>query len=175
MSTFSSQSSTLIRAMGLDTPSPAATLTKVNHLLQLDSKGGYFITTFYGVLDLAQNSMTYCIAGHNPPVSLDAQAGSVSLLPKGGLALGIFDPVNYKDEKISFKPGDALVLYTDGVTETNASLGELYGNQRMLKTLQASMKKNPTEIIATLIKSLDKFKGDNPPTDDVTLLVVKRQ
>jgi sigma-B regulation protein RsbU (phosphoserine phosphatase) len=67
------------------------------------------------------------------------------------------------------------VLYTDGVTETNASSGELYGNQRMLKTLQARMKENPTGIIAALIESLDKFKGDNPPTDDVTLLVVKRQ
>lgn len=166
---------TLIRAMGLDTLSPAATLRKVNHLLQLDSKGGYFITTFYGVLDLTENRMTYCNAGHNPPVSLDAQAGSATLLAKGGLALGIFDPVEYTDEKIFFKPQDALVLYTDGVTETNSASGELYGNHRMLKSLLTSMKKQPAEIITALINSLEKFKGDNPPTDDVTLLVVKRQ
>jgi sigma-B regulation protein RsbU (phosphoserine phosphatase) len=166
---------TLIRAMGLDTPSPAATLEKVNHLLQLDSKGGYFITTFYGVLDLTENSMTYALAGHNPPVIINTQSGSATLLNKGGIALGIFDPVNYIDEKISFELGDALVLYTDGVTETSSESGELFGNKHMLKTLSDHMHETPTKIISALVEVLDQFKGDNPPSDDVTLLVVKRQ
>jgi sigma-B regulation protein RsbU (phosphoserine phosphatase) len=165
----------LIRAMGLDTPSPAATLEKVNHLLQLDSKGGYFITTFYGVLDLTENSMTYALAGHNPPVIINTQSGSATLLNKGGIALGIFDPVNYIDEKISFELGDALVLYTDGVTETSSESGELFGNKHMLKTLSDHMHETPTKIISALVEVLDQFKGDNPPSDDVTLLVVKRQ
>ncbi len=166
---------TLIRAMGMDSLSPAAALTKVNHLLQLDAKGGYFITAFYGVLDLYENCMTYCLAGHNPPVSLVPQSGSVKMLNKGGLALGIFDPVEYIDEKICFGPGDALVLYTDGVTETNADGGDLFGNSRMLKTLEANINKHPSVIVDKLIAALDKFKGDTPPSDDVTLLVVKRQ
>ena len=166
---------TLIRAMGLDSLSPAAALTKVNHLLQLDAKGGYFITSFYGVLNLTENCMTYALAGHNPPVSLDAQTGSATLLNKGGVALGIFDPVEYINAKICFNPGDALVLYTDGVTETNSSGGDFFGNKRMLKTLDAVMKKHPSEIVSKLIDALDKFKGNNPPSDDVTILVVKRQ
>lgn len=166
---------TLIRAMGLDSTSPAATLTKVNHLLQLDAKGGYFITSFYGVLDLTKNCMTYCLAGHNPPVQLDAQSGTATLLNKGGLALGIYDPVTYKDEKICFNPGDALVLYTDGVTETTSDSGDLFGNSRMLKNLHTNLKKHPSEIVTKLILELDKFKGNNPLSDDLTLLVVKRQ
>jgi len=166
---------TLIRAMGIDSVSPAATLTKVNHLLQLDAKGGYFITSFYGVLDLADNCMTYSLAGHNPPVSLDSGSGTAAMLEKGGVALGIFDPVTYSDEKIVFKPGDSLVLYTDGVNESTTSNGDLFGNSRMLKTLQANLEKDPSEIVSNLIEALDKFKGSNPPSDDVTLLVVKRQ
>jgi serine phosphatase RsbU (regulator of sigma subunit)/putative methionine-R-sulfoxide reductase with GAF domain len=166
---------TLIRAMGIDSPSPAATLTKVNHFLQLDAKGGYFITAFYGVLDLTKNCMTYTLAGHNPPVSLDSKSGTAVMLEKGGLALGIFDPVSYTDQRICFKSGDSLVLYTDGVNESTTSNGDLFGNSRMLDILQANLKSHPTEIVSNLIAALDKFKANTPPSDDVTLLVVKRQ
>ncbi|MEA4811044.1 MAG: GAF domain-containing protein [Anaerolineaceae bacterium] len=166
---------TLIKAMGLETLSPAKTLQKVNHLLQLDSKEGFFITSFYGVLDLQQNLMNYCIAGHNPPVLLSAQTRQALMLQKGELALGILDPVAYADRCIRFAAGDSLVLYTDGVTEMLAENGAFFGNERLLATLQKGHAENPPELVQRLSSALAEFKGKNPPNDDVTILVLKRR
>src|SRR5690606_10863196 len=66
-SLYMTVSRTLIRARALELESPAPTLEKVNHILQLDSSDGFFVTVFYAVVELASGTVTYCVAGHNPP------------------------------------------------------------------------------------------------------------
>lgn len=167
-------SRTLIRAASLETLSPAVTLERVNHLLQLDSQQGFFVTTFYGVLDTLSNTLTYCNAGHNPPLFYTHATHSVRQLRRGGVALGAFENINLTDFQVAFEPGDDLYLFTDGVTEGTATDGSFYGLSRPVALIEQTGHLSADQILDAAIQDQAKFRGDNPFSDDATQLVLKR-
>lgn len=173
-SLYMTVSRTLIRAIALEVVSPARTLERVNHLLQLDSSQGFFVTVFYGVIEEATGKMEYCIAGHNPPYFLDHDLKEVSALPRGGIALGAMDPIHLKDQIIQLDPGDACVLYTDGITETFDPNGMPFGNQRFERALAKGIEANAPELLEIIEEHVRNFRADAPTSDDTTLLVIKR-
>lgn len=174
-SLYMTVSRTLIRAMALESDSPARTLEKVNHILQLDSSDGFFVTVFYGILDLNTGKVTYCLAGHNPPIWLRSSLGKVQQLEKGGIALGVMDPVQLQDQKIVLSSGDGLVLYTDGITESFSPDGDEYGVRRLLTKLAAFPGKTARAIVDGIGQGLDEFRDGAPLSDDYTLLVISRE
>ncbi len=173
-SLYMTVSRTLIRAIALEAISPARTLERVNHLLQLDSTQGFFVTAFYAVIEEATGKMEYCIAGHNPPYFLNYDQNEVQALPRGGIALGAMDPITLKDQSIQLDPGDACVLYTDGITETFDPEGMPFGNQRFERTLSKGIKANAPELLEIIETHVKAFRADAPTSDDTTLLVIKR-
>lgn len=173
-SLYMTVSRTLIRAIALEAVSPAQTLERVNHLLQLDSTQGFFVTAFYAVIEEATGQMEYCIAGHNPPYFLDYDQKEVKALPRGGIALGAMDPIHLKNQTIQLKPGDACVLYTDGITETFDPHGMPFGNQRFERALGKGIKANATELLEIIENHVKAFRDTAPTSDDTTLLVIKR-
>lgn len=173
-SLYMTVSRTLLRAMTLETDSPARTLEKVNHILQLDSRDGFFVTVFYGILELSSGKLTYCVAGHNPPVWLKPNRGEVQQLSKGGVALGLIDPLQLQDQKLTLSSGDALVLYTDGITETFSPGGEEFGTRRLLTTLSSPSGRSAEAIVEGIGTALTAFRAGAALADDYTLLVVRR-
>ncbi|MFZ3071538.1 MAG: GAF domain-containing protein [Anaerolineaceae bacterium] len=165
---------TLIRAIALESFSPARTLERVNQLLQLDSKRGFFVTCFYGILDQERHMLLYSNAGHLPPYHLDKLAGTAVKLERGGIALGAMEEITLAEHAIELAPGDGLVLFTDGVTEAFNKVGSFYGEARYQKLLQKSGNLSASGILETVEQDLEKFRRDAPLSDDITQMVLKR-
>ncbi len=174
-SLYMTVSRTLIRSVALENESPAGTLEKVNHILQLDSEDGFFVTVFYAVMELTNGKVTYCVAGHNPPFVLCLDRARVQPLSRGGIALGMMDPISLKDQGLVLEPGDGLVLFTDGITETFSPAGEAFGEVRLQAKLESLMGQTSREIIEGIRLSLDNFRDDAELDDDYTLLVIRRK
>ena len=141
---FMALTRTLMRAAVLQTDSPAEALRQVNDLLYPDCEQGMFVTAVYGVLDLKTGKFTYANAGHNPPLAIAVRRGSpdpvveIDRLTRTGIALGVIEHAEMTERSITLLPGQTLVLYTDGVTESFSPAGEMYGEERLLQMLTAS-------------------------------------
>ena len=169
-------SCSLIRTYAAAHPSrPDLVLASVNRRLLVDTGSDQFVTLFYGILDPASGELTYCNGGHNPPYLFDsANEGSVRILGNTGAALGVTDDVTWQRKTVLILPGNALVLYTDGVTEAMADDGTFYGVDRLLEVARAHQGSTAQNIQQAVLASMQAFTGDAPQPDDVTLMVVAR-
>jgi serine phosphatase RsbU (regulator of sigma subunit)/putative methionine-R-sulfoxide reductase with GAF domain len=166
---------TLIRASANDRSSPAKVLEDVNRLLVNDSSESMFVTAVYITLSLKTGELTYANAGHNRPLLYHVNTRAVEKLPKGGTALGILEDPKLENHSLTLEPGDALVLFTDGVTDLQAPDGTFFGDARLEELVQA----HGNEIIQNMLEELDdaliEFRRGVPPSDDITVLAVRRE
>ncbi|GMU22340.1 MAG: hypothetical protein AMXMBFR13_24260 [Phycisphaerae bacterium] len=129
-----------------------------------------FVTAFYGIWDPARRELTYACAGHNPPRLKRCGAGGVDALDAvQNLPLGIMADEAYSEAVQTLHPGDELVLYTDGITESAAPSGELFGLNR-LDAVLGCCRNEPAETLAAVLDALRDFTRQRPPADDRTLI-----
>jgi serine phosphatase RsbU (regulator of sigma subunit)/pSer/pThr/pTyr-binding forkhead associated (FHA) protein len=131
-----------------------------------------FATVVYGAL-APDGRLTYCNAGHNPPVLLGR--GGVRRLETGGLILGLFPQATYEQETLALESGDLLVMFSDGVTEALDAAGEEFGEERLLACIEANRQCQPAELLARLLASVRTFVAGAAQHDDVTALVLRYQ
>jgi len=165
----------LMRAQAEHTPGPAAVLMSVHQALRLQCSAEMFVTVFYAVLDPVAHTLTYANAGHNPPLVRRVD-GRLELLPKTGPLLGILDveAMRLTERSLRLEPGEALVAYTDGLTDAENARREFYG----LTRLQAALTNAAATAQATLnhlLADLADFTGFAPQSDDMTILVMTRE
>ena len=173
-SLYMTVSRTLLRAVSREFSSPARALERVNQLLQLDSTQSFFVTLIYMILDTQTGELTYAIAGHNPPYVLDSVNKTAMRLPKGGIALGLLEPITLTDVKLKLEHAQSMVLYTDGVTEPTNAEGQEYGQIRLQQILTTITDLHPEDMISRLLEDLESFQGEDLFEDDRTLLILKR-
>ena len=165
---------TLLRAVSREFQSPARALERVNHLLQLDSTQSFFVTLVYAILDPQSGELVYTIAGHNPPYIIDSNTKTIRLLPKGGIAVGIIEPITLRDEVLTLEPGQSIILYTDGVSESVNAEGKEFGQELLSKILTESSGLHPEGMVREILKSLEEYQDDSAFEDDRTILILKR-
>jgi phosphoserine phosphatase RsbU/P len=165
---------TLIRATVLDIESPAKVLAHVNDLMLMNNENGMFVTAVYAILDPMTGNLIYSNAGHNLPLILHEATGDVESLAKGGIALGVIEEIHLQDHQITLKPDDCLFLYTDGATETFSPAGETFGDERLVSVVQASLGTTPNELLDAIDDALAAYRQNEPPSDDTTLLAIRR-
>ena len=172
---FMAVSRTLIRATGIRGGSPAECMRYANELLTKESVDCMFVTVFYGIYNIQTGEIAYCNAGHNPPYFLKHD-GSVETLPLSkDPMVGAVEGITYHEEKVQLEKGDALYMFTDGVTEAlNASLEE-FGEQRLEQTLQQADGKSGQEVIDAVTGEVKAFVEEAEQSDDITMLVLKRK
>ena len=149
-----------------------AVMRKVNSLVFESTDRAKFVTAFYGLLDFRNRVFTFSNAGHNPPILLRAD-GSIVNLVDGGVALGVLAEAHYEERPIAVRPGDVLVLYTDGVSEAVSPGGEQFGTKRIEESMQRRAKQSAREILDGLVADVLEFTGEHGPDDDLTLVVLK--
>ncbi|MEE8483498.1 MAG: PP2C family protein-serine/threonine phosphatase [Nitrospinota bacterium] len=134
-----------------------------------------YATAFYGVYDPAERTFEYCNAGHLPPYLLKAggNGNGVTGLATKNMPLAMPFEESYNEKSIRLDPGDILVLYTDGVTETADNEYELFGKERLIECVSEFAEKPISETGERVIYKLKKHAGTQPWNDDVTLLLVK--
>ncbi len=166
-------SRTLIRTIGLGHRTPAASLERVNDLLLADSQSDLFVTAIYAVWEPRENVLTFANAGHNPPLRLRCD-GSIETLRDNNIALGVLPAVTINDQMITMEPGEAVVLYTDGITDAVNGEMEEFGLERLEAAVYASRGQSAAEVVDAIRDAVGEFVGQVPQFDDLTLVVVRR-
>jgi sigma-B regulation protein RsbU (phosphoserine phosphatase) len=135
-----------------------------------------FVTVFYGVLDPTTGTLAYCNAGHSPPVLLDGRGtGAVRTLARTGMALGVLEEETWEQGVVRMESGDALVLYTDGVTEAQNADGALFSEDRLIPVVRDALGHPARQCEAAVLDALRRFVGPAPQSDDITLMVLVRE
>jgi sigma-B regulation protein RsbU (phosphoserine phosphatase) len=129
-----------------------------------------------GVKDAQSHILTYCNAGHNPPLVLRGQPngdGGATWLWPTAAAIGLVEQGQFHSATAHLSPGDLLLLYTDGITEASSPQGEEFGRERLLEAALAAQGLPAAEMIQRLRLELERFTAGEAPADDQTLLVCK--
>ena len=146
-------------------------LDRVNHSLTAETEPSEFVTLFYGVLDSTAHRLTYCNAGHEPPILV--RDGQVTRLRTGGPLLGVSLQAKYEYEAVELRPGDTLVIYSDGACDAANYQGERFGRQRLLESVLRHAGYSAKRIVEEIQWDIRRFTGLAPAADDVTLVAVK--
>jgi len=164
----------LILSGALRHRSPAAVLREVNQTILRQSSSVIFVTVFLAVVDPKTQTLQYANAGHNPPMVRRA-SGTIESLTRTGSAVGVFDELQMSETTITLGPGDAVVLYTDGVTEAwhPHPRNEDYGINRLTAAIAAAPRK-AGELLAHVEADLNTFTEGAPQQDDITFFVLTK-
>lgn len=149
---------------------PAATVAAVNTALVRRGIQGRFVTLFYAVL-YPDGRLTYCNAGHNPPMLVARDTG-VERLETGGMVLGLFDGTPYEEATVTLAPGDFLVIFSDGVSEALDPHGEEYGDEGLLASIASMQASGVEQRLQHVFGRLDEFTAGAAQHDDVTAMIV---
>ena len=180
---FMMTSKTLLKSMTESNMELNEVFTKANTELCENNDAGMFVTAWMGVLDTKTGLIKYVNAGHNPP-ALYRKGGKFEFLKsRPGFVLAGMEGIGYRLNEIQLYPGDTLFLYTDGVTEATDAGNNLYGDDRLIETLNKSIKAgangeeevalNTRQLSESVKADVDEFVGDAPQFDDITMLALK--
>lgn len=161
---------TLIKDHAQRGTSPDVVFTEVNRLLCEANDEGMFVTAWLGVLELSTGHLSYVNAGHNPPLLRRAGGGYDYLRTRSGFVLAGVEETRYRSCSLELAPGDALFLYTDGVTEATDAEKQLYGEERLATALNSHKDYAPKELLSAVRDDVEAFVGQAPQFDDITVL-----
>jgi phosphoserine phosphatase RsbU/P len=144
----------------------------VNHIIQRDGLPNRFATLVYLEIASESDAVQVLNAGHMPP--LVVRGTTVFEMPRGSMALGITATAVFSEQRIELNPADMLILYSDGITEAMNAAGEFFGDER-LRGLLPGLAGLPAEGVGTaLLAAVERFVAGSRPSDDVSLVVLKR-
>jgi phosphoserine phosphatase RsbU/P len=163
---------TLLKSEGQRLGEPGQILSYVNNILAADNESCMFATVFCAILDTQTGEVRFANAGHNPPLRINSQEAHY-LAVKSGFVLGPMEDMNYETERLTLQPGDALFLYTDGVTEATNFADKLYGEPQLLADLQSGPKEDLVDMVHNIRIAVTRHADGAPQSDDVTMVVMK--
>jgi len=171
---FMTTTRSLIRTYALEYEMwPEVVLSETNRRLLSDTSSGIFVTVFYGILDPSNGILIYANGGHNPPLLMTKKGDRINL-HRTGTPLGIFDEASWENSKIQLTLGDKLILYTDGVIDSQNDIEELFGDERFIQSIDRHFMKSAGEIRDGILDDVHNFVGNAPQFDDITLMVLSR-
>jgi sigma-B regulation protein RsbU (phosphoserine phosphatase) len=156
--------------------SPAEVMERINRLFTHNVHITTFITLFLASYNPATQVLTYCSAGHNPPLLLknSGQTNNEAVwLDPTGAAIGLIEDAKFFEKSLLLSPGDVILLYTDGVTEATDAREEQFGIQRLAELVRQVAKSPVQDLIATLRRALSDFTEGKPLPDDTTVVAWK--
>lgn len=148
-------------------------MANLNTYIADNSPENKFLTLFYMELDPLTGDLYYANAGHNPPI-LARATGQIELLHATGLPIGIMHNSEYEEACVKLWPGDVLVVYSDGITESVNMVEEEFGDDRLTAVVTKNLTSSASKIRDRIDEALSRFVGSAAPVDDMTLLIVKR-
>lgn len=168
-------SRTLLRTYAIEYPlRPDLVFSEANERILSDASANLFITVFYGILDPEKDTLTYCNAGHNPPLHLSNKQGGSAALIRTGMPIGIDEDALWDRKVITFDPGDTLVLYTDGIPDAQNESGEFFDEDQLVAVAEANKGASAYEMQDAILKRVRGFVNGAPQFDDITLMVLAR-
>jgi serine phosphatase RsbU (regulator of sigma subunit) len=182
-SLFMAQAIRLFRSIAKNLHSPATIATRINNELTEDNETGMFVTMFIGLADLNTGHLSFCNAGHNPPVlgevpddgSLDKPQAAHYLDVESNAPIGLWPDLQFVGEEIDTIIGRPLFIYSDGLNEAENPDQEQFGDDRLLDILSNNRFKDARQVIDTLIDAVEKHRNGAEPNDDLTMMCLRIQ
>jgi sigma-B regulation protein RsbU (phosphoserine phosphatase) len=171
---FMAVTRTLIRATAVPGRGPVEIMNRVNAQLAKENQASLFVTMILGIVDTATGRMVYGQGGHNPPILVPVQ-GKPTYEPAGGMPLGVFEDAKFGERELHLKPGETLLVYTDGVTEAMNQAKDLFGEDRLEKAVTGVADLSPEKIAERVIEQVEGFVLEAERSDDITLLAIQRR
>jgi sigma-B regulation protein RsbU (phosphoserine phosphatase) len=156
------------QAAAADTP--CQTIARVNLALYKRGIESRFVTLMYGTLE-PDGRLTYCNAGHNPPLVIGS--GGVRRLEVGGPIVGLFEGAQFQEETVILAPGDWLIVFSDGVSEAMSAAGDEYGEERIIGVAEKNRSAAPADFLNAIFADVRAFTKGAPQSDDITALVLR--
>ena len=136
------------------------------------SKSSMFASVFFGIVDLETGRLTYINGGHESPI-IFRQGGGHEILEVTGGVLGLFPFAQFGLAETTLNPGDQLLSYTDGVNEAKNEIGEQFTDERILETAEEGFS-DGDDLLAKILAGIVAFRGAAEPSDDITMLALRR-
>ena len=162
----------MFAAQAASADSPSQAITRVNLALYRRGIESRFVTLMYGALR-PDGQLTYCNAGHNPPLVVGANGGAVRRLEAGGPIVGLFEGAKFDEETVALSPGDWLIIFSDGVSEALSADGEEYGEGRIVTCIQRRATLSPPALLESLFADVRDFTKGAAQSDDITAMVLQ--
>lgn len=163
---------TIIKNHMMNGNSVEKVLELVNHQLCEGNEESFFVTAWLGILNIRTGLVEYSNAGHNPPIHLHGDIGTY-VAGDTGLVLAAMDGMTYTKEQLQLEPGDRILLYTDGVTESVTGDMRAYGEERLLDMVKETRGICPQEAVVFIKKDIEEFVGEAEQFDDITMLLLE--
>ena len=151
---------------------PSTTMSRVNLALYRRGIESRFVTLMYGALT-PEGKLTYCNAGHNPPLIIGAKGDNVRRLECGGPIVGLFEGATYDEETVALTPGDMLIVFSDGVSEALSAAGDEYGESRIVTVVQKNASAEPQQMLEAVFADVRAFAQGAAQSDDITAMVLR--
>ncbi|MEA3409854.1 MAG: SpoIIE family protein phosphatase [Candidatus Eisenbacteria bacterium] len=148
-------------------------VTRLNRQIFLSTDPVHYATLFLGVLDPSTGDVEYVNAGHNPPYLLTPNC-EIEEVAATGTPIGLLEGAPFELGKLTIAPGAILFLFSDGIPEAQNADGEFYEDERLRDLVCSERDNSASEIVASVRADLERFVGDASPTDDITMLLLKR-
>lgn len=152
---------------------PAELMARLNQSMSRNISSRY-VTMCIALLDTQTGDFGYCNAGHVAPLIARKDGSVERLTGMGGMPVGLFPSGSYEGETAHLQPGDALLLYTDGVSERFDSAGDEFGQDRLGTVLRENRASTAQDIVQAIVKASLDWEAAEVPNDDLTLVVVRR-
>ena len=165
----------IFAAQAAASDTPCQTIARVNLALYKRGIESRFVTVMYGTLE-PDGRLTYCNAGHNPPLVIGKEPGGgfrVRRLETGGPIVGLFEAASFEEETVTLAPGDWLVVFSDGVSEALSASGEEYGEARIVSVAERHADLAAPEFLQAIFADVSAFTKGAAQSDDITALVLR--
>ena len=149
-------------------------ISQTNGVMFHNSPAQFYVTFFLGDLNTSTGVMKYINAGHIPPILYHAASKSIDRLESGGTVLGLFDIAAFDEGEATLAPGDVLVIFTDGISEAWSEDEEEFGEERLTELVVANASLSSMDLEKLIQGEVEKHTKGSRPTDDRTVIIVKR-
>ena len=163
---------TLARAALRSGASLGRTVEFINTSMDENNETCTFVTFFLGIFDPEKSEISFINCGHNPPLFKPAGGEFAAMPVEPNSILGVFEGAEFKAQSAAFKSGDILFLYTDGITEAASKSGELFGEGRLAKLLNAGKNSGARGMVEAAIRGALEFETGAPQSDDITAMAI---
>jgi sigma-B regulation protein RsbU (phosphoserine phosphatase) len=164
---------TIVRDLAQSGKSPADILRETNERLRESQKGAAFVTIFLGSYNIDTGKIQYANGGHLPPFLLSTNGEATTVGEATGTIVGMLENQDYRNAELRLRPGETLLLYTDGFPEARTSSGEFYGAGRIKSLLQRIAQSSVNVLCESAIREINTFQEGNL-ADDITILALRR-
>lgn len=164
---------TMIKATAYALQSPDNALEKVNKELSKDNDLCMFVTVFCGILDTKTGKVSFTNAGHNPPLIARDGREAGFLESEKNIAMGIDEEAYFKKDEVILSPGEAIYMYTDGVTEAFNKDSQLFSEERLKDAVSVFEDNSAQEQVRATLAKIKDFARGAPQSDDITIMALK--